>query len=104
MRRKNDYGLMVLADSRFTRAGKYEKLPEWIKRCLDAQNINITYEAVFHAAANFFRKMGKHFELVNYLLFRIESTTRLKSIMSRNSLWLKQIDYLSMILTRNCLG
>lgn len=43
MRRKNDYGLMIMADSRFTRPGKYEKLPEWIKRCLDVQNVNITF-------------------------------------------------------------
>jgi len=28
------------------------------------QHINITYEAVFHASANFFRKMGAPFELV----------------------------------------
>lgn len=61
MRRKNDYGLMILADARFTRSGKYEKLPEWIKRCLDTQHINITYEGVFHASANFFRKMGTNF-------------------------------------------
>ena len=63
MRRKNDYGLMILADSRFTRPGKYEKLPEWIKKCLDIQNINITYEAVFHASSNFYRRMGAPFEL-----------------------------------------
>ncbi len=65
MRRKTDYGMMILADSRFTKAGKYEKLPEWIKKCLDNQNINITYESVFHISANFFRKMGKKYELVN---------------------------------------
>lgn len=27
MRKKTDYGLMILADSRFMRPGKYEKLP-----------------------------------------------------------------------------
>jgi len=81
MRRKNDYGLMILADSRFTRAGKYEKLPEWIKRCLDLQNINITYEAVFHVSANFFRRMGKSFELVLDWLFRTGGTIKRKLIM-----------------------
>lgn len=59
MRKKTDYGLMILADNRFTKAGKYEKLPEWIKKCLDHQNINVTYEAVFHISSNFFRKMGR---------------------------------------------
>lgn len=84
MRRKNDYGLMILADSRFARPGKYEKLPEWIKKCLDLQNINITYEAVFHASSNFFRKMGANFELVTLLLCRTGSTTRQNSTTRTN--------------------
>ncbi len=63
MRKKTDYGLMILADSRFMRAGKYEKLPEWIKRCLENQNINITFEMIFNTASNFFRRMGRLYEL-----------------------------------------
>ena len=86
MRRKNDYGLMILADSRFTRAGKYEKLPEWIKRCLDVQNVNLTYEGVFHASANFFRKMGVPFELVVLSLFRTGSTIRPRLILGRRKM------------------
>ena len=52
---------MILADTRFTRPGKYEKLPEWIKKCLDVRKINPTYEGLIYASADFYRKMGREF-------------------------------------------
>lgn len=45
------------------------------------QNINTTYEAVFHTCSNFFRKMGKKFELVNFKLFRIIDIIKLRLTM-----------------------
>ncbi len=42
MRKKNDYGLMIFADERFKRAGKYNKLPKWIRQNLESENIDVT--------------------------------------------------------------
>jgi len=47
MRRKTDYGLMILADSRFKKASRYEKLPKWVKKCLVDHHIDITFETAF---------------------------------------------------------
>jgi DNA excision repair protein ERCC-2 len=63
MRRKTDYGLMIFADQRFKRPGKYNKLPNWIKKCLEDSNIDLTIETAMKLAACFFRNMGKPFIL-----------------------------------------
>lgn len=81
MRRKNDYGLMILADSRFGRASKYEKLPEWIKKCLESQHVNITFEGVFHVCSAFFRNMGITYQLVVISLFRTKNIIEPRKVM-----------------------
>lgn len=63
MRRKTDYGLMILADSRFKKASRYEKLPKWIKKCLADYHIDMTFEMAFSECAKFFREMGRKFQL-----------------------------------------
>ena len=64
MRKKTDYGLMILADTRFNSIGKYGKLPNWIKKALSNDLINITMQTANVIAAKFFRNMGKTFILV----------------------------------------
>ena len=54
---------MILADARFKRTSRYEKLPKWIKKCLADYCIDMTFEMAFSECANFFRKMGKKFVL-----------------------------------------
>ena len=41
MRRKTDYGMMILADQRFNKYSRYEKLPKWIENLVI--NIAATY-------------------------------------------------------------
>ncbi len=66
MRRKADYGLMIFADTRFKRPGKYNKLPNWIKSNLEDSNIDITIEMAIKLAGCFFRAMGKSFVLPHH--------------------------------------
>lgn len=80
MRKKTDYGLMILADSRFNAPGKYNKLPQWIKKALDKDLIDITMETANLYAAKFFRNMGKSFVLVNSYIFRHNDYLKGKNI------------------------
>lgn len=64
MRKKTDYGIMILADIRFKKASRYEKLPKWIKKCLNDHCIDMTFEMAFTQCSQFFREMGKKFILV----------------------------------------
>ncbi len=41
-RGKQDYGFMVLADSRFKKYSRHSKLPKWIRTYLLESNIDIT--------------------------------------------------------------
>ena len=66
MRKKTDYGMMILADARFKRFSRYDKLPKWIKKCLKDENIDITFENAFSVCSDFYREMGKKFQLVRY--------------------------------------
>ena len=65
MRKKTDYGLMILADHRFSAPGKYNKLPMWIRKALSKDMIDLTMETVSLYAGKFFRSMGEKFILVN---------------------------------------
>lgn len=75
MRKKTDYGLMIFADQRFKRPGKYNKLPIWIKKCLDEANIDLTIETALKLAACFFRQMGRNYELSPHLYKKAEDFT-----------------------------
>lgn len=75
MRRKSDYGLMIFADQRFRRPGKYNKLPNWIKKCLEESNIDLTIETAVKLAGCFFRNMGKKFTMEERLYRREEDFT-----------------------------
>ena len=72
MRKKTDYGMMILADTRFNKPGKYNKLPNWIKKSLETSMIDITMETASVYAANFFREMGRTFILEEKLFKREE--------------------------------
>merc|ERR1712194_100538 len=45
IRSKKDYGLMVLADARYARPGKIDKLPEWIRECLEPSNTSLSTDS-----------------------------------------------------------
>jgi hypothetical protein len=72
---------MILADSRFKKASRYEKLPKWIKKCLSDSHIDMTFEMAFNESSNFFRTMGRKFQLVLIAIYRAQSFTKLNQIL-----------------------
>ncbi|XP_954558.1 rad3-like DNA helicase-related, putative [Theileria annulata] len=61
IRNKGDYGLMVLADSRYTRVGKRSKLPVWILKRLDLGNFYLTCESASSIGKAFIRRMSQEY-------------------------------------------
>uniref|UniRef100_A0AC35TGP0 General transcription and DNA repair factor IIH helicase subunit XPD n=1 Tax=Rhabditophanes sp. KR3021 TaxID=114890 RepID=A0AC35TGP0_9BILA len=52
LRGKSDYGIMIFADKRYSRADKKKKLPKWIQDCIMDYHVNLTIdEACSHARA-----------------------------------------------------
>lgn len=59
IRGKTDYGIMVLADARYNRIDKREKLPMWILQYLQAGQLNLSSDAAISMASNFLREMAQ---------------------------------------------
>ncbi|KAG0419663.1 General transcription and DNA repair factor IIH helicase subunit XPD [Dictyocoela roeselum] len=59
LRSKRDYGLMIMADSRFLRNDKKQKLPKWILERLDDGNINLSVDMAVGVAKRFYREMAQ---------------------------------------------
>ncbi|KAJ2139837.1 TFIIH/NER complex ATP-dependent 5'-3' DNA helicase subunit [Coemansia sp. RSA 788] len=67
LRGKTDYGLMVLADKRYSRADKRSKLPRWISTCLTETSINLSTDMAVGLARKFLKAMAQPFELESQL-------------------------------------
>ena len=61
LRGKDDYGVMVLADKRFGRADKRQKLPKWINQQMSEANANISTDMAIVNARKFLRSMAQPF-------------------------------------------
>jgi DNA excision repair protein ERCC-2 len=59
IRSKTDYGLMILADSRYNRHDKRSKLPKWILQFLDEQYLNLSTDMAMTHIRAFLRIMGQ---------------------------------------------
>lgn len=59
IRSKPDYGLMILADRRFSKEDKLEKLPDWIKSNMDVGSRDLQLDVAIARAKQFFRQMGQ---------------------------------------------
>eukprot|EP00817_Percolomonadidae_sp_ATCC50343_P003684 CAMPEP_0117418402 /NCGR_PEP_ID=MMETSP0758-20121206/193_1 /TAXON_ID=63605 /ORGANISM="Percolomonas cosmopolitus, Strain AE-1 (ATCC 50343)" /LENGTH=743 /DNA_ID=CAMNT_0005198889 /DNA_START=157 /DNA_END=2388 /DNA_ORIENTATION=+ len=59
IRRKNDYGLMVLADYRYHNKNYYEKLPQWIKTNREKGRTNLTVPIAISMAKAYFIEMSQ---------------------------------------------
>ncbi|KNH01734.1 TFIIH basal transcription factor complex helicase subunit [Perkinsela sp. CCAP 1560/4] len=59
LRNKADYGVMVLADCRFSTADKISKLPQWILQNLGA-HMSITANACIEITKKFFRNISQY--------------------------------------------
>eukprot|EP01016_Furgasonia_blochmanni_P002677 TRINITY_DN11043_c0_g1_i2.p1 TRINITY_DN11043_c0_g1~~TRINITY_DN11043_c0_g1_i2.p1 ORF type:complete len:831 (+),score=146.97 TRINITY_DN11043_c0_g1_i2:59-2551(+) len=63
MRGKNDYGIMIFADKRYSKQNKRDKLPNWIKNYMEPNNMKLSVDLALTVARDFFRRMGQPFNL-----------------------------------------
>ncbi|VEU35337.1 unnamed protein product [Pseudo-nitzschia multistriata] len=59
IRSKTDYGLMILADSRYNRHDKRSKLPKWILQFLHEHCLNLSTDQGIQQVQQFLRLMGQ---------------------------------------------
>ncbi|KAI7822484.1 hypothetical protein BX661DRAFT_226447 [Kickxella alabastrina] len=63
LRGKTDYGLMILADKRYSRADKRSKLPRWISTCLTENSLNLSTDMAISMMRKFLKVMAQPFDL-----------------------------------------
>ncbi|XP_015599647.1 general transcription and DNA repair factor IIH helicase subunit XPD [Cephus cinctus] len=61
IRGKTDYGIMVFADKRFSRADKRSKLPKWIQEHLTDSLCNLSTEEAIQISKRWLRQMAQPF-------------------------------------------
>jgi DNA excision repair protein ERCC-2 len=59
LRGKDDYGTMVLADKRFARADKRDKLPKWITEAMNEACMNCSTDMAVAMAKKFLRTIAQ---------------------------------------------
>lgn len=59
IRSKTDYGIMVLADQRYSRADKRSKLPSWIRRYIKDNHLNMSTDMCVSQAKDFLSKVSR---------------------------------------------
>ena len=59
LRGKDDYGVMVLADRRFSRADKRDKLPKWITEAMSEACMNCSTDMAVAMAKKFLRTIAQ---------------------------------------------
>ncbi len=79
IRSKTDYGLMILADSRYNRADKRGKLPKWIQQFLNEGFLNLSTDTALQYVRQFLRIMGQPIdqEALQSVLLPLEEIERL---------------------------
>ena len=59
IRSKTDYGLIILADSRYNRHDKRSKLPKWMLQFLSEQYLNLSTDSAIQYVKHFLRLMSQ---------------------------------------------
>jgi len=59
IRGKDDYGVMIFADIRYSRMDKLKKLPEWISSYLTPGHNNLSTDEAVNIAKRFFKEMAQ---------------------------------------------
>ena len=79
IRSKTDYGLIILADSRYNRAEKRTKLPKWILQFLHEGYLNLSTDTALQHVKQFLRVMGQRIdqEALQSVLLPLEEIERL---------------------------
>jgi DNA excision repair protein ERCC-2 len=85
IRSKADYGLMVLADRRFAKDDKVEKLPEWIQSRIEPGSRDMQLDVAMQKAKQFFRQMGQPLVLTSDLFYNSEDLREENEQRNRNS-------------------
>lgn len=62
LRGKTDYGVMVFADKRFSRADKRSKLPRWMNEEMSEAATNLSTDMAVAMAKTFFKKIAQPFD------------------------------------------
>ncbi|KAG4306211.1 hypothetical protein PORY_000199 [Pneumocystis oryctolagi] len=63
LRSKDDYGIMVLADRRFSRIDKRNKLPKWIQQYITSGTSNLSTDMSIAFAEKFLKAMAQPFNI-----------------------------------------
>ncbi|KAL6121161.1 rad15 [Nucleospora cyclopteri] len=63
MRKKSDYGLMILADHRFGSDNKLTKLPKWIQQRIEKGNTGLSIDMAMSIAKHFYKEMAQQIEI-----------------------------------------
>jgi len=79
IRSKSDYGLMILADSRYNRHDKRSKLPKWILQFLSDAYLNLSTDTALQHVKQFLRLMGQPIdqEALKSVLLSLEEIEKL---------------------------
>jgi DNA excision repair protein ERCC-2 len=85
IRSKADYGLMILADRRFSKEDKVEKLPEWICKRIEPGSRDMQLDVSIQKAKQFFRQMGQPVRLTEDLFVSRNEAIPDKIQFGRNS-------------------
>ena len=65
IRSKNDYGIVILADARFARKDKKDKLPPWVLQFMKDAHLNLSTDAAMGVLTAFLREMAQPVEADN---------------------------------------
>ncbi|KAK7105053.1 hypothetical protein V1264_019674 [Littorina saxatilis] len=79
LRGKTDYGIMVFADKRFSRADKRGKIPRWIQEHLTDNLCNLSIDEAIQVSKHFLRKMAQPFSRRDQLGLSLLTLEQLQS-------------------------
>lgn len=83
IRGKTDYGIMIFADKRFSRADKRSKLPKWIQEHLKDNLCNLSTEEAVQISKRWLRQMAQPFNHEDQLGLSLLTLEQLKALESK---------------------
>ncbi|CAH1183140.1 unnamed protein product [Phaedon cochleariae] len=85
IRGKTDYGIMIFADKRFSRADKRTKLPKWIQEHLKDSYCNLSTEEGVQLAKRWLRQMAQPFTREDQLGVSLLTLEQLEAMEARKA-------------------
>ncbi|XP_072163521.1 general transcription and DNA repair factor IIH helicase subunit XPD-like [Diadema setosum] len=79
LRGKTDYGIMVFADKRYSRADKRGKLPRWIQEYMSDGVLNLSTDEAMQVSKRFLRQMAQPFKREDQLGMSLLTLEQLNS-------------------------